>query len=918
MPVTSDEHPPPSAPAAAATATTSIKPIVLRYAFSVAVIVVAFTLKKLLEPVTGTGAPFVLFFGAVVAASVWGGVGPGVCATLLSLPLGAYVFVVRAGYMVSQAVTQASLFAVDGLVVVYLSYLITRARRAAEASEARWRDLLELAPDAFFLADLAGRFSDVNQSACRLLGYQREELIGTTIAEMIPPEDVPRLAKVREALLDPGRVERGEWRLRHKSGRFVPVEVTAKILPGGRWQALARDISERKRTDDERQVFVSLLENSPDFIGIADPNGTPIYLNPAGRRMVGLPADYPVEQTRIPDYYPPEERGFAADVIVKAMVERGRWSGETHFRHWQTQEAIPVSDEHFMIFDPGGQRVLGMGTVTRDISEARRSERALRLSEARFSGIISISADAIISIDEAQNIILFNDGAERIFGYSRAEAIGAPLDILIPESARAAHRRHVAAFAAGPMASRRMGNRLMTIKGRRKNGEEFPAEAAISKLAFERDTILTVALRDVTERQRVEDEQRFLADAGAVLATSLDYEPTLANLGRLMVRDFADLCLVDLVEDANRPRRLKVVGARPDQASLCVRLEQLDLDRRRPHLALPVLQSQRSFLLEHVTSETLASLAQSEDHLRLLRAVAPRSIIGVPLLAHGDLLGVLTLISTRPSRAYGAPDVRLAEAIAERAALAIENGHHYQIALRATRLRDEVLGIVAHDLRNPLAAITMQATALQHAGRDADARSSRIAEAILRSGKRMDRLISDLLDVTLIESGQLSVQRGRVATRQLLMDAVEVQRPIASSASIELRLEAADDLPEVWGDQHRLLQVIENLVGNGIKFTPPDGRITVGAAPKDHHVLFWVADNGCGISPESLPRVFDRFWQAKKGARGAGLGLPIARGIIEAHGGRIWVESTPGRGTIVFFTVPEGPPAETHRTETMH
>src|SRR5881394_813853 len=132
--------------------------VVLRYAFAVAMVVVGFGLRKLLEPVTGTDAPFFLFFAAVVVTSLWAGAGPGICATLLSLPLAAYGFVVRAGFTHSQALAQAALFTVDGLIVVYLSFRTTRTRRAAERSEARHRALIELAPDAFFLADLDGRY----------------------------------------------------------------------------------------------------------------------------------------------------------------------------------------------------------------------------------------------------------------------------------------------------------------------------------------------------------------------------------------------------------------------------------------------------------------------------------------------------------------------------------------------------------------------------------------------------------------------------------------------------------------------------------------------------------------------------------------------------------------------------------------
>src|SRR4030095_4661550 len=234
---------------------------------------------------------------------------------------------------------------------------------------------------------LDARLTDVNQTACRMLGYERGELISKTIFDIIPAEDASRLKAVRAELLTPGKVESGEWTLIRKDGTFIPVEVSANILPDGRWQAFVRDISERKRIEDERQVFVSFLENSPDFIGIADPTGKPVYLNPAGRRMVGLPPDYPVENTQIPEYYSPDQRALASDVVVRSMIEQGLWHGETYFRHWQTQEAIPVSDEHFMIRDPKTGRLLGMGTITRDISGARQiaAEREQLLSREQMA-----------------------------------------------------------------------------------------------------------------------------------------------------------------------------------------------------------------------------------------------------------------------------------------------------------------------------------------------------------------------------------------------------------------------------------------------------------------------------------------------------------------------------------------------------
>jgi signal transduction histidine kinase len=169
----------------------------------------------------------------------------------------------------------------------------------------------------------------------------------------------------------------------------------------------------------------------------------------------------------------------------------------------------------------------------------------------------------------------------------------------------------------------------------------------------------------------------------------------------------------------------------------------------------------------------------------------------------------------------------------------------------------------------------------------------------------MNRLIQDLLDVAVMESGQLNIERAQLAPRDLIAGAVDMQRPLASSSSLELRVDMDRDLPDIWGDRDRLLQVFENLIGNAIKFTKAGGGITVGGAPRDHEVIFRVSDTGEGIAPENLPRVFDRFWQASRAGRvGAGLGLQITKGIVEAHGGRIWVESAAGRGSTFFFTIP--------------
>jgi PAS domain S-box-containing protein len=222
-------------------------------------------------------------------------------------------------------------------------------------------------------------------------------------------------------------------------------------------------------------------------------------------------------------------------------------------------------------------------------------------------------------------------------------------------------------------------------------------------------------------------------------------------------------------------------------------------------------------------------------------------------------------------------------------------------ARRAARTRDDVLGIVAHDLRNPLAAITMLAASLQMQETQRE-----IGDEIAHATDRMRRLIRDLVDVTLLDAGTFAIKQERVGTAGVLYRVLESQASLASLTHLGLRLDAEPGLPDLWVDHDRLLQVFENLIGNAIKFTQPGGQIVLGAIADGDKIRFSVTDTGCGIESDHLPRVFDRFWQARDQdkRRGAGLGLPIVKGIVEAHGGCVWVQSVPGKGSTFFFTMP--------------
>jgi PAS domain S-box-containing protein len=222
---------------------------------------------------------------------------------------------------------------------------------------------------------------------------------------------------------------------------------------------------------------------------------------------------------------------------------------------------------------------------------------------------------------------------------------------------------------------------------------------------------------------------------------------------------------------------------------------------------------------------------------------------------------------------------------------------------RAVRSREQVLGVVAHDLRNPLQVIDLQAQVLlRPGGWGGDQREA--AETIRRQVQRMDRLIQDLLDVTRIEAGTLTLARSRAAPQALLEEALRAHRSIAAAGGLELRCEAQAGMPEVEADRGRIAQVLDNLVGNAVKFTPPGGSIALGAEAGGGDVVFRVRDTGIGMDEKALRHVFEPLWQAQASRRGMGLGLAIAKAIVEAHGGRIWAESSPGAGATFFFSLP--------------
>lgn len=843
---------------------------------------------------------------------------------------------------------------------------LREAQERVEEITSRYSDLYDFAPVGYCTLLSNGKIRELNLTAATLLGGRRETLVGNHFSSVAPLKERQHFrAHMRQCLAGAGRVTSelafSAGKRDARTVQIISEPDRSETDADTTYRTILVDISDLKAMESRLRLLSTAGERLTSSVGfnqameeaarIAVPALCDICMidvvstTGALQRKMVLFAD-PEKQLRLADsmmhitarsgWQTPQARvvassesmlisevvanlhGWVSDddrgadtmrsagivsLMVVPLVARGRTLGALTLATAESERRYSLLD--LQVAQDLSSRFAVALDNARLYDDTQRANAALRLSEAKSSGIVSTAVDAIICIDENQRIGLFNEGAERIFGYAQDEVLGASLDTLIPERYRAIHRQHLMRFAAGKAGARRMGERDTKILGLRKNGEEFPAEAAISKLEVSGETILTVVLRDVTDAKRFETDQKLLAEIGPVLASSLNYEETVTMLAQLVVRQRADYCLIDVMDENGAVRRLGADARDPAKRWVCDLLKRTAVLQDRPQFVWTSLETRKPILIEHVTPEVIADWAQGPEHLRLLEAMAPQSLMVIPMIAHEKLLGCIKVVASTGTPHYGQNDLRLMEEVAHRAALALDNARLYRVAERAIQARDEVLGVVAHDLRNPLGNILFQLALLQRPHGEIERRSRKPTEAIDRAAKRMNHLIQDLLDIKRMEAGQISIEPVSLSIGKVLSEFLEVQKPLISSKSLQLKLDIAPDLGEIRADRDRLLQVLENLVENAIKFTKVGGTLTVGAASRTGELLFWVADTGVGIPNEDIHHIFDRLWQARKtGRQGVGLGLSIVKGIVEAHGGRVWVESALEEGSTFFFTLP--------------
>jgi PAS domain S-box-containing protein len=538
-----------------------------------------------------------------------------------------------------------------------------------------------------------------------------------------------------------------------------------------------------------------------------------------------------------------------------------------------------------------------LGTVL----NRRKTEDAFRQSEQWRKRLMDTANDGVCILDSTGKVRYINDRGCELLDRRLEDIVRHPLVHFFSQESVERIGRRLELYRSGI-------REITEVKVRSRREEEDRWLLMSTSPITNDDGSLEgslVMLTDITPLKKSEQVERILADAGDAFSTSLDPHNAVSGLAELLVPDVADWCAVVLLDGAEL-RVEEVMAADPRHAGLlreCLDPYVIEAPREESRI-WTVLRTADPISLERIADPILVEAAGDDDHLRLLRELGPRAAMLIPIPSRIRTSGVLILGISESDRRFGEREKALAIELARRAGLALENAYLYQETTHALRHRDEVLGVVAHDLRNPLGAISLYASMLEE-GRGTEVSRKEWMASIRRSVDHMDRLIQDLLDITKLEAGGLRIEKEPTNVPALLLEVQEMFAVAARGRQIDLVCEAVtggDPILQV--DPTRLKQVLGNLVGNAIKFTPRGGNITVKAERTRAGFDFSVRDTGEGIAAEHLPHLFDRFWQSTQAKAGAGLGLAIAKGLVDVHDGRLSVESEVGVGTTFRFDIP--------------
>jgi PAS domain S-box-containing protein len=810
------------------------------------------------------------------------------------------------------------------LAVGMLAFVQARAQQAEEEAE-RVRLILHTSMDGFILLDVSGRVVEVNPNYCQMVGYSREELLSMSIADVEANEYREQVARHIRAVREGGN-DRFETRHRRKDGVIIDVEISTSLCQspaGDLFVAFVRDFTEGKAAEESlrssERKYRTLIENLPQRIFLKDRNsvyvsGNANYardLSTSPEELAGR-ADYDFFPRELADKYRADDRRIMDSGETEELEERYVAGGR---EAWVHTVKTPVRDDH--------GEVAGILGIFWDITERKQTERALRESEQRFRGIVEVTSDFVWEVDEAARYTYASPVVADILGRAPEEILGkTPFDLMPPEEAN----RVAGIF--GPVAAAREPFAFLENTNLHKDGREVVLETSGIPI-FDSDGRFKGYRgvdRDITERKRAEARvawhaqvQAGLAEVAARLLGEHDLDAVShVVLGHCQQLTDSAMGLVGYVDPADGAMVMPTFpGEVWDQCRVADKTYRFPASEAL--WARPWREGQTVVANDVATDPRSTGIPPGHP--------AIRRFLGVPAATGGEVVGLIGLANKASE--YTRADCQVAEAFASLWAVAVRGRREHQ-ALEASdqrhrslaeelgraneelksldRMKNDFVSLVGHELRTPLAGILGYAEFLL----EEDLSASDVHEfaaIIYRESERLTRLVNAVLDLNKMEAGRMEYHKVGENLNDIVRVAASAMESAAGRRHQRLSLALASEDLTAEFDPDRIQQVMLNLLSNAVKFSPEHSEIEIGTRRDDGHVVAWVRDQGMGLDPQDLSRIFGKFVQANQGAKrvdGTGLGLPICKNIVEGgHGGQMWAESPgPGRGATFYFQLP--------------
>jgi PAS domain S-box-containing protein len=750
---------------------------------------------------------------------------------------------------------------------------------------------------AIYSQDLDGTLTSWNDAAEQMFGYSASEALDQSIYLIVPEDRRDEDADVQRRIHAGERVPHYETVRRTKRGERIEVSLVASptrttdgTLIGV--SNVARDITAQRAVEAQLSLKSALIDLSNEAIfawALAD--GI-VEWNTGSERLYGYSREEALG--RISHELLRTVHPESIDRVLNRLTQHRQWSGE--LRHY-TRDGRPISVESRQQLVDVGARQLVLET-NRDITDRQRGEG----ERARLAAIVESSDDAIIGMDLEGTITAWNQAAERMYGYAAAEVTGESIRLVVPRDRQEEESTVLERIARGEHVKH-----FETVRCRQ-DGTCFAVSLSLSPIRDEKGNVIGAAkiARDITGRQRANQHAALLAEVGAVLAGSLQYETTLRTVANMAVPAIADWCAVDILTEERTLEQVAVSHIDPAKIDLARTVRSRYENPHSPFSAASVVRTGTPAIVNEISDDMIVAAAHGdEERIQLVRSLGLRSYMVVPLTTQGRTFGALTFATAESGRVYGDDDFRFAQEVALRAALAVDNARAYGEAERANSLKDEFLATLSHELRTPLNAILGYSRLLQSGMMTGDKRTQALS-TVARNAAALNQIVGDILDVSRIISGKIRLDVQAVDLPRVVSDAVDTLRPAADAKQIRLQMILDPRAAPISGDPDRLQQIVWNLLSNAVKFTGKQGLVQVRLERVNSHVEIVVSDNGSGISADFLPHIFERFRQADSATTrehgGIGLGLAIVRHLVELHGGTIHAESG-GRDTGSTFRV---------------